>query len=146
MTALDLDTRTKGTDGPFEAWEGDHTALVHVLWHAHHEGLTLEKDFDTIATMVMQSRFLTAHTAAAIDRDRVARAMAALRTEVDRIITEAERHEASATDERARETDAAGRGDDAEAARLHERAKKYERFAYDARDKARRLLERGPQL
>ena len=28
---LDNDTRQKGTEGPFEPWEGDHTALVHVL-------------------------------------------------------------------------------------------------------------------
>lgn len=36
---LDLDTAEKGTAPPFEPWEGDHTALVHVLWSAEHDGL-----------------------------------------------------------------------------------------------------------
>lgn len=36
---LDLDTIEKGTEPPFEAWEGDHTALVHVLWSAEHDHL-----------------------------------------------------------------------------------------------------------
>jgi hypothetical protein len=55
---LDLDTRNLGADGPFEAWEGDHTALVHVLWAASRQGLTLEGDADAIASMVMRSQFL----------------------------------------------------------------------------------------
>lgn len=68
MSTLDLDTSTEGTGGPFEAWEGDHTALVHVLWAAKREGLTLEKDADAIASMVLNSRFLAAHTALALER------------------------------------------------------------------------------
>lgn len=40
---LDLDTVERGTDGPFENWEGDHTALVHVLWSAKHDGLIAER-------------------------------------------------------------------------------------------------------
>jgi hypothetical protein len=35
---LDVDTNENGTAPPFERWEGDHTALVHVLWHAEHSG------------------------------------------------------------------------------------------------------------
>lgn len=60
---LDTDTRAKGTDGPFASWEGDHTALVHVLWSARHQGLTLANDTDAIASMVMRSRFLAANRA-----------------------------------------------------------------------------------
>lgn len=63
MTLLDNDTQQKGTDGPFEPWEGDHTALVHVLWAAKHAGLTLENDFDAIATMILRSRFMAARAA-----------------------------------------------------------------------------------
>ena len=55
---LDLDTFERGTEPPFDDWEGDHTALVHVLWSAKHEGLTLDTDCDAIASMVMQSRWL----------------------------------------------------------------------------------------
>jgi hypothetical protein len=71
---LDNDTRQKGVEGPFEAWEGDHTALVHVLWAAKHDGLTLAKDFDEIASMILSSRFLAARVSQAIDADRAARA------------------------------------------------------------------------
>lgn len=39
----DLDTIEKGTEGPYEYWEGDHTALVHVLWSAKHDGLIAER-------------------------------------------------------------------------------------------------------
>lgn len=39
----DLDTIEKGTDGPFQDWEADHTALVHVLWSAKHDGLIAER-------------------------------------------------------------------------------------------------------
>lgn len=65
MTELvDNDTREKGTSGPFETWEGDHTALVHVLWAAKHAGLMLEKDFDAISSMILRSRFMAARLAA----------------------------------------------------------------------------------
>lgn len=40
---LDLDTVEKGIEGPFESWESDHTALVHVLWSAKHDGLVAER-------------------------------------------------------------------------------------------------------
>lgn len=65
MAHQDLDTQQKGTDGPFEPWEGDHTALVHVLWAAQRAGLTLAGDADEIASMILRSRALAARTAAA---------------------------------------------------------------------------------
>jgi hypothetical protein len=37
---VDPDTRQQGTRGPFQSWEGDHTALAHVLRAAHGYGLT----------------------------------------------------------------------------------------------------------
>lgn len=57
---LDVDTVQFGTEGPFETWEGDHTAMVHVLWHARHEGLDLASDADRIATLIEQSRCMAA--------------------------------------------------------------------------------------
>jgi hypothetical protein len=60
---LDQDTVERGVDGPFQAWEGDHTALVHVLWSAKHDGLTLDKDADAIASMILRSRWLAAERA-----------------------------------------------------------------------------------
>jgi len=70
---IDTDTLANGVEGPFETWEGDHTALVHVLWAAKHAGLTLQSDCDEIASMVMHSRFLAARTALAIaDHERQA--------------------------------------------------------------------------
>lgn len=60
--ALDVDTRTKGTRPPFEYWEGDHTALVHVLWHAKRQGLTLDSA-DDLASMILQSRWAAAYRA-----------------------------------------------------------------------------------
>lgn len=56
---FDLDTLTKGTADPFEPWESDHTALVHVLWSADHEGLTI-KDADQVASMILNSRWMAA--------------------------------------------------------------------------------------
>jgi hypothetical protein len=57
---LDNDTREKGTTGPFETWESDHTALVHVLWACSHDGLTLTDDFDDVASRIFRSRWLAA--------------------------------------------------------------------------------------
>jgi hypothetical protein len=59
MTELlrDLDTKARGTEGPFEDYESDHTALVHVLWAARRAGLTLEADADAIASMIRRSRY-----------------------------------------------------------------------------------------
>ena len=58
----DVDTMTKGTAGPFEAWEGDHTALVHVLWAAKRSGLSLD-DADAVAELILQSRWAAAYRA-----------------------------------------------------------------------------------
>lgn len=60
----DLDTLTKGLAGPFEPWESDHTGLVHVLWSADHENLTI-KDADQVASMILASRWM----AATLDRE-----------------------------------------------------------------------------
>ena len=65
---LDGDTIDHGTDGPFDYWESDHTALVHVLWNAKHNGLTLQNDADQIASLINQSRWLAAQNAAAVDK------------------------------------------------------------------------------
>lgn len=64
----DNDTAAKGTEGPYEYWEGDHTALVHVLWAAKHSGLTIMDDADTIASMILRSRFMAARIAQQSDR------------------------------------------------------------------------------
>ena len=57
---LDNDTIQYGTNPPFKDWEDDHTALVHVLWAAKRRGLSLETDFDDIASMIIHSRWLAA--------------------------------------------------------------------------------------
>lgn len=71
---LDNDTNEYGTTGPFKDYEGDHTALVHVLWAAKRRGLNLEDDADAIANMIMRSRWLAAQVntakAAAWDQSR----------------------------------------------------------------------------
>lgn len=46
---------TQPADVP-EVWRGDHTALVHVLWHAEHEGLTLD-DADELARLIRGSEY-----------------------------------------------------------------------------------------
>jgi hypothetical protein len=56
----DSDTVQFGTDGPFQPWEGDSTALVHVLWNARHRGLTLKDDGPAIAEMIVASRCVAA--------------------------------------------------------------------------------------
>lgn len=70
LGGLDLDTFTRGVEPPFEVWEGDHTALVHVLWSAKHDGLTLEKNDAEIANMIMHSRWLAAREHAAKEQGR----------------------------------------------------------------------------
>jgi hypothetical protein len=58
---LDLDTNQYGTVGPFEPWEHDHTALVHVLWHLQRSRLTLtEPDLSDVADRIMRSRWFAA--------------------------------------------------------------------------------------
>lgn len=61
---VDTDTLTKGVDGPFEPWESDHTALVHVLWAVRRAGLSLD-DADAIAERIMRSRWAAAYRAQA---------------------------------------------------------------------------------
>lgn len=56
----DSDTVQFGTDGPFQPWEGDSTALVHVLWNTRHRGLTLKDDGPAIADMIVASRCVAA--------------------------------------------------------------------------------------
>jgi hypothetical protein len=58
--SLDVDTLQKGTEGPFEDWEGDHTALVHILWHARWDGLDLAADAEVLADRIMRSRWIAA--------------------------------------------------------------------------------------
>lgn len=58
------------TAGPFEPWESDHTALVHVLWDAKRRGLTLD-DADEIAGLIRQSRWMAAAEADAASRAKV---------------------------------------------------------------------------
>lgn len=60
----DTDTRTKGTEPPFDHWEHDNTGLVHVLWQARREGLSLDGDEDEIASLILNSRWAAAYQAA----------------------------------------------------------------------------------
>lgn len=53
----DRDTETRGTAGPFDHWEHDHTSLVHVLWAARRFGFTAEENADEIASMILRSRW-----------------------------------------------------------------------------------------
>lgn len=46
-------------DTPIQPYDSDHTALVHVLWAAQREGLTLEKA-DDLAERIMTSRWMKA--------------------------------------------------------------------------------------
>lgn len=59
---LDTSTLIRGTDGPFDYWESDHTALVHVLWAAKRAGLSID-DADAVAEMIMRSRWAAAFRA-----------------------------------------------------------------------------------
>lgn len=56
-------------DGPFEPYESDHTALVHVLWNAKHRGMTLD-DADEVAELIGRSRWF-----AAVEADAASRAI-----------------------------------------------------------------------
>ncbi|KQO98928.1 hypothetical protein ASF30_09440 [Leifsonia sp. Leaf264] len=46
---------------PFNDWEDDHTGLIHVLWAAEHENLTLRGDASDIAYRILGSRWLAAY-------------------------------------------------------------------------------------
>lgn len=65
---LDLDTATKGLEAPFDPWEHDHTGLVHVLWDAQRQGLTLDTNADALASLIMSSRWLRANRELEADR------------------------------------------------------------------------------
>ena len=56
----DPDTLQDGTSPPFDWWESDHTALVHVLWSARNQGLNLKDNADKIAEMILRSRWMAA--------------------------------------------------------------------------------------
>lgn len=56
--------------GTFRPWEGDHTDLVHVLWAARREGLSLSKTPDELAEKILNSRWLAAREAHAVERAR----------------------------------------------------------------------------
>lgn len=47
------------SDEPIQPYDSDHTALVHVLWTAKHDGVTI-KDADVLARRIMQSRWMRA--------------------------------------------------------------------------------------
>lgn len=47
-THVDLDTAQDGTAPPFQPWEHDHTALVHVLWSAKHDALIAPRPADDL--------------------------------------------------------------------------------------------------
>lgn len=64
-SAIDPDSYFKGLDGPFDYWEDDFTALVHVLWSAEHHGLTLQGDAEEVARTILRSRWLAASKARA---------------------------------------------------------------------------------
>lgn len=46
-------------DEPIRPYDSDHTALVHVLWAAESDGLTL-KQADALAARIMQSQWMRA--------------------------------------------------------------------------------------
>lgn len=51
-------TTANPTQGTVKHWEGDHTALVHVLWDARSEGLLPpETDFDALARHIRRSEY-----------------------------------------------------------------------------------------
>ncbi|QVJ03090.1 hypothetical protein KGD82_13730 [Nocardiopsis eucommiae] len=67
MARPDNDTFQYGTQPPFDPWESDHTALVHVLWSARHQGLTLADNTDEIAHLILGSRWMAARQQKARD-------------------------------------------------------------------------------
>lgn len=139
MTRLDQDTRQKGTEGRFEYWEGDHTAFVHVLRRAKRSGLTLEKDFDAIATMLLRSRAMAARIAQAIEKHEKDTANNQLRANAESAIAEAEAHERNAV--AALNDLNTGEHPEERAHGLELRAKKYTRLANASRARAAEILE-----
>lgn len=55
-------------DDVIKPWDCDHTALVHVLWDARREGLSLEHDADQIASNIMRSKWMRAARQQAVGR------------------------------------------------------------------------------
>ena len=64
---LDNDTIRDGVNPPFNLWESDHTGLVHVLWNADYNGLTIARDADDIGSLILRSRWLAAQNQQVID-------------------------------------------------------------------------------
>jgi hypothetical protein len=48
-----------GAQSDIQPWDSDHTALVHVLWQAEHNGLSLDRP-DDLAQHIMTSRWMQA--------------------------------------------------------------------------------------
>lgn len=137
MSELDLDTRQRGTEAPFEAWEGDLTAFVHVLWDARRQGLTLADNADEIASMLLRSRAMAARTAMAVDKHRSAQAEATLLSEAERLDSEADEWEKLADE--ARTDYAKGEHTSSEEDGMRLRAQRYDRRAQDFRERATEL-------
>lgn len=139
MTELDNDTKQKGVEGPFERWEGDHTAFVHVLWSAKHLGLTLEKDFDAITSMLLRSRAMAARTAFAVVDHDGEQLKEALRRKADEEELEAEECQEIAEDARADLAEGGHPPEKADGLRL--RANRFDRLAKRSRERAAQLRE-----
>ena len=144
MSKLDLDTRQRGTEAPFEAWEGDLTAFVHVLWDARRQGFTLADNADEIASMLLRSRAMAARTAMAVDKHRSAHGGATLLSEAERLDCEAERLDCEADEweklaDEARADYAKGEHSPSEEDGMRVRAQRYDRRARDFRERANTL-------
>ena len=57
------------TDDPIQPYDSDHTALVHVLWDARRDGVTIE-DADELASRIMRSRWMQAVQVHAVEKDQ----------------------------------------------------------------------------
>lgn len=141
MTSLDLETQQKGTDGPFERWEGDHTAFVHVLWAARRQGLTLENNADEIVSILLRSRAMAARTAHAIDEQAARQVKAALLREADHEDSEADACMQIADDAHAALAEGGHHPEKADGLRL--RAKRFELRAQRFRERAAQLREQA---
>jgi len=74
---IDGDTLQYGTEPPFHYWEDDHTALVHVLWDAKFQGLSID-DADALASQIMRSRWHKATLAEGAKQELLTTAQAAM--------------------------------------------------------------------
>lgn len=57
-------------DQEIQPWDSDHTALVHVLWAAEREGLSLDTP-DDLAQYIMTSKWMRAVRQHTIERNCV---------------------------------------------------------------------------